>query len=97
MNCIQYRKEEIDMHFCRFNLEFVGLGYKMCQHTYWNYSLETFELYICKKCGKHIYKNIDIHNHIYKAHFEYCIENIKMCGYKTIGELLDGKEDKYGL
>lgn len=76
------------MHFCRFNLEFLGLGYKMSQNDHWNYSIETFELYSCTKCGKNIFKNVEVHSHIYRSTFVYCREDIENCGYRPLGELL---------
>lgn len=75
------------MHFCKFNLEFVGLGYRPYDGSA-TYNVLTFDLYRCKKCGKLIYKNEEGHDHFYKNIFDVCIENIEKCGYAPLGEII---------
>lgn len=75
------------MHLCRFNLEFVGLGYRPCKGDL-NYHFKTLDLYRCKKCGKLVYKNEESHSHVYKHTYDVHISHVQNCGYKPIGELL---------
>lgn len=82
------------MHFCKFNLEFLGLGYKPSKEIGWVFSIQTFELYRCRKCNKSIFVNLNTHNCGYKDTLDEYIELIERCGYKPIGELLKDKEEK---
>lgn len=78
------------MHFCRLNLEFLGLGYKPCKNNY-NYGFKTFELYRCKKCGKLIFKNEEKHGYIFDNVYNEALDYTKKCGYRPLGELIDNK------
>lgn len=80
------------MHFCRFNLEFLGLGYKPNKQIGYVFSIQSFELYRCKKCGKHVFINIDSYGCAYKETLEEHIKLIEECGYRPIGELLKERE-----
>lgn len=78
------------MHFCKFNLEFIGLGYKPSGC----YEVTTFELYKCKKCGKLIFENKEIHHHVFSNLYKEGLREIVNCGYKPLGELINTSSDK---
>lgn len=78
------------MHFCRFNLEFVGLGYKPSNNIS-NYGFNTFELYRCKKCGKLIFKNEEKYGYVFNNTYEEALAYTKKCGYRPLGELIKEK------
>lgn len=75
------------MHFCRFNLEFVGLGYKP-NKCIGDFSFVTFELYRCKKCGKLIFENKNVMDYATIQYYKQAIANTQACGYKPLGELV---------
>ena len=78
------------MHFCKFNLKFVGLGYKPSGC----YEVTTFELYKCKKCGKLVFKNTEIHSHVFSNLYKEDLREIINCGYKPIGELISKNDNQ---
>lgn len=75
------------MHFCKFNLEFIGLGYKPISST-GVFSFATFELYRCKKCKKLVFKNNDKHEYAVNDNYKIAIINSQKCGYKPLGDLI---------
>lgn len=81
------------MHFCKFNMEFLGLGYGPCSGNL-NYSTSTFELYACKKCGKLKFKNRQVYSDVYSSIHEDRIKLFEECGYVRLGDLLEKKNTK---
>ena len=76
------------MHICRLNLSFIGLGYRPSGRSSSNYTLKTFELYRCNKCGKPVYKKEEKYTCTYSSTYNNKVRYAERCGYKPLGELL---------
>lgn len=80
------------MHICRLNLRFLGLAYSP-KETRNGYGFKTSELFQCKKCGKLVYKNIQMHCHDLSDMYSKHIQQVRECGYRPIGELLKSVDE----
>lgn len=77
------------IHFCRFNMEFIGLGYKPSSNNgHSSFGFNTFELYRCKKCGKLIFENEEHYGYCFDVTYLKSLNFVKTCGYISINALL---------
>jgi len=82
------------LHFCKFNLEFIGLAYDFYEPNILVYGISYFELYKCRKCGK--LKRLEM---AYGSINDLDILKIKIkmlkdIGYLSIKELIDNAKLK---
>lgn len=83
------------LHLCKFNLEFIDLGYKpSLKKGSSNYGFTTFELYQCKICGTLIFKNEEHFDYTFDYVFDKALSEAKLCGYKPLGKILESNSIK---